>query len=192
MTLKVMKDYALMVKEEVRHLPIRAFEGKYPKLDPTVLVDPTATIIGDVEIGAESSVWPGAVIRGDRAKIRIGRMCSIQDNAVLHGQPNTPVNVGDKVTVGHGAILHGCTIHEECLIGLGTIILNRADVGSQSIIGAGALVLEDQKIPERSMAVGVPAKVIKTAGEEELKAIRTYYMDYIGLAKRHRENLSKL
>lgn len=121
-----------------------------------------ADIIGDVHLSENVSIWYHAVVRGDQAPISIGRESNIQDNCVLHVSPNQPVVIGEQVTVGHSVILHGCTIEDRVLVGMGSIILNGAVIGSGSLIGAGTLVLEDQIIPPNSLVVGSPARVIRT------------------------------
>ncbi len=147
----------------------------HPELiDPTAFVAPTATILGQVRIGARSSIWYGAVLRGDIDTITIGDETSIQDNAVIHVDAGVPTKIGSRVTVGHGAIIHGATIEDDALIGIGATVLNGAHVGKGAVVGAGALVPEGMEIPEGMLALGVPAKVVKPVSP--------------GLAKRTREN----
>jgi carbonic anhydrase/acetyltransferase-like protein (isoleucine patch superfamily) len=135
-------------------------------------VEPSAQVIGDVEIGEGSSVWCNAVIRGDVNSIRIGRRTNIQDAAILHVTFEThPLILGDEITVGHAAVLHGCTISDRCLIGMHATILDGAVIGEESIVGAGALVTEGKKIPPRSLVVGAPARVIRKVTDEELKQV---------------------
>ena len=136
------------------HAPVKEGEG-------AAFIAPDAQIMGNVYLGQESSVWFGAVIRGDNDPIRIGARCNIQDGALLHSDPGSPLSLGEGVTVGHRAVLHGCTINDNCLIGIGAIILNRAVIGANSLIGAGALVTEGKVFPAGSLIVGQPARVVR-------------------------------
>lgn len=151
----------------------------------SVFTAPNAAVTGDVELAEESSVWYGASLRGDLAPVRIGRRTNIQDNATVHVDTDTPTTIGDGVTVGHNAVVHGCTVGDDCLIGMGAIILNNAVVGEGSIIGAGALVTEGKQIPPRSLAVGSPAKVVRQVSDEELQKIRANAARYVTAARRH-------
>ena len=141
---------------------------KKPDIHPSVFVAPGAVVRGDVQLAAGSSVFYNAVLRGDRAAISIGEGTNIQDNCVVHVEYDLPVTVGKNVTVGHGAILHGCTIGDETLIGMGAIVLNGAKIGKNCLIGAGALVPEGREVPPRAVMVGVPAKQIRTLTDEEV------------------------
>lgn len=145
---------------------------KKPVIHPEALVAPTAAVLGDVHLSAGSSVFYGAVLRADRAAITIGEDTNIQDNCVLHEESDLPLTVGSRVTVGHGAILHGCTIGDETLIGMGAIVLNGAKVGSHCIIGAGALVPQNAVIPDGSLAYGSPARVKGTVSAEQIEELR--------------------
>lgn len=138
-----------------------------PEFGPEVFIADNATVIGDVTIGTGSSVWFGAVIRADVAQIRIGEHSNIQDGCLLHVAEDLPLQMGDHVTVGHGAILHGCTIEDGVLIGMGAIVLDGAVIGAGSIVGAGALIPERKVIPPRSLVVGVPGKVAREVPLEE-------------------------
>src|SRR5713226_2304307 len=149
------------------------------------MIAPNATIIGDVTIGAKTSIWPGAVLRGDYGRIRIGRNCSIKDKVVVHWDVNNPGLVGDGVTVAHSAIIHACRIGDECLIGSGAIVFDGAKVGKHSILGVGAVVPEGKTIPARSVAVGVPAKVIRRTMEKDVAKIRRSYKAYVEMARRY-------
>jgi carbonic anhydrase/acetyltransferase-like protein (isoleucine patch superfamily) len=137
---------------------IRDYSGRTPKIAPSAFIAESADVIGDVEVGGNASVWFQTVLRGDIEPIRIGAQSNIQDGSVVHTILGSPVIVGDGVTVGHRAVLHGCTIESHCLIGMGAIVLNNARVGEGSIVAAGALVLENTVIPPRSLYVGVPAR----------------------------------
>jgi carbonic anhydrase/acetyltransferase-like protein (isoleucine patch superfamily) len=158
---------------------IRTYKGIEPRIGQRVYVDETAQVIGDVWIGDHSSLWMNAVVRGDVHFIRIGAHTNIQDNCVVHVfKDKHPTHVGDHVTVGHGAILHGCRIDSHCLIGMGAVILNGAHVGSDSIIAAGAVVAEGAVIPAGSLVMGVPGKVKRPLTDEEKASISTYSSNY--------------
>ena len=144
-----------------------------------------ATVIGKVTLGKDVGIWFGAVIRADKDRIVIGDRSNIQDNCVLHTTTGHPVLVGNDVSVGHGAILHGCTIHDQVLVGMGAIVLNGADVGEGTVIGAGAVVTEGMKVPPGSVVVGIPGKVIKQATEEQKKHILANAASYVSLAREY-------
>jgi gamma-carbonic anhydrase len=168
-------------------MTVRAYQGKQPKLGADVFVADTAMIIGDVEIGARSTVWFGAVIRGDVYYIRIGEDTSIQDNSVIHvthGQHATII--GNRVTVGHSVTLHGCTVRDRCIIGMGSTILDLADIGEGCILGAGSLVSPGTKIPPGHLALGNPARVKRPLTEKELAWIESSADHYVELAKTYR------
>jgi carbonic anhydrase/acetyltransferase-like protein (isoleucine patch superfamily) len=152
----------------------------------TGFVAPTATVIGDVTLGEDSGIWFGAVIRGDRDRIEIGAGSNIQDNAVVHTSRGFPARIGREVSVGHGAILHGCTIHDRVLVGMGAIVMNGAVVGEDTIIAAGAVVTEGTSIPPGSVVMGVPAKVVKQASAEQREGILRNAESYITLAREYR------
>ena len=160
---------------------LRPYRGISPRVHPSAFIDDSAQVIGDVEIGEESSVWMCTVIRGDVHSIRIGRRTSVQDGTVVHAMTGThPTEIGDNVTIGHGAIIHGCTIDHQCLIGMGAILLNGAHVGSGSIVAAGTLVVEDMKIPPRSLVMGSPGKVKRLLTQAEVADIQLYADRYVG------------
>ncbi len=157
------------------------YKEKQPEIDSSVFVAEGAHIIGDVVIGEESSVWFNAVIRGDVNHIRIGKHSNVQDGAILHVARKThPLLVGDDVTIGHGVILHACTIGSRCLIGMGAIVMDGAEVGEDSIVGAGALVTSGTKIPPRSLALGSPARIQRELTDEEMRSIRESAANYVG------------
>ena len=163
---------------------IKPYKGIHPKIHPTVFVVETAVIIGDVEIGEYSSIWFNAVVRGDVHYIRIGDRTNIQDLCMLHVTKEThPLILGNDITVGHSVTLHGCTIKDRCLIGMGTTILDGAVVGEDCIIGAGALVTEGAVIPPGTLAVGMPAKPKRDLTEKELARIRQSAQNYIDYAR---------
>lgn len=146
---------------------IRSFRGITPKVAVSAYVDPSAQIIGDVEIGERSSIWPCASLRGDTGPIRVGSETSIQDNCVLHLDEGFPLTIGDRVTVGHSVTLHGCTVESDSLIGIGATVLNGARIGKGSVVAAGSLVPEGMQVPESTLVMGVPAKVKRTVTAEE-------------------------
>jgi carbonic anhydrase/acetyltransferase-like protein (isoleucine patch superfamily) len=167
---------------------IRPFRGKAPVLDPTVYVAPSATIIGDVEIGPRSSVWFGAIIRGDVFHIRIGAETSVQDNTVIHvTHDRFPTLIGNRVTIGHAVTLHGCTVGDLCIIGMGSTVLDQAEIGERSILGAGALVTPGTKIPPGHLAVGTPARVKRALTEAELSWLESSAAHYVELGRLYRE-----
>jgi carbonic anhydrase/acetyltransferase-like protein (isoleucine patch superfamily) len=163
---------------------VRPFRGILPQVDPSVYIDQSAQVIGDVHIGADSSIWMNVVIRGDVNVIRIGRRSNVQDGTVVHVMRDThPTSVGDEVTVGHAALLHGCTIEDRCLIGMGAMLLNGAVIGSDSIVAAGTLVTEGTQIPPRSLVMGRPGAVKRPLTETEVASIRDYAERYVGYKK---------
>jgi len=163
---------------------IRGFRGKHPAIAGSAFLADTATVIGDVTIGAHSSVWFGAVVRGDVYHVRIGAETSIQDNTVIHvTHDQYATTVGDRVTVGHGVVLHGCTVRDLVIVGMGSIILDQADVGERCIVGAGALVTPGTKIPSGHLVVGAPARVKRPLTEEELEWLSSSAAHYVELTK---------
>jgi carbonic anhydrase/acetyltransferase-like protein (isoleucine patch superfamily) len=154
-------------------------------IDSSVFIAPGAHVMGDVTIGAESSVWFNAVLRGDTDSIRVGRRTNLQDGSVLHADLGVPCTIGDGVTVGHQAIVHGATVENNVIIGMGAIILNGARIGENSVIAAGALVTEGAVIPPNSLAMGMPAKVKRTLSLEEIERIRQSADHYVENAKRY-------
>lgn len=155
-------------------------------VDPSAFIAPNATVLGEVHIGAEASVWFGAVMRGDAERIEIGPRTNVQDQCVLHGDPGLPCVLGADVTVGHSAIVHGATVDDEALIGIGAIVLNGAHIGRGAIVAAGALVTEGTVIPAGMLAMGSPAKVIKPVGESLANRCRENTQHYVRLAARYK------
>jgi len=178
--------YTLKLEENI--MPIHDFEGKVPKIDPTVFVATTASVLGDVIIGEGSRVWPSAVIRGDFNKITIGKYTSIQDNAVIHATPWNPTKIGDFVTVGHGAVIHAATIESNVLIGMKAVILDGSKINANSVIGAGSVVVENTEVPSNSLALGILAKVVKTLDKDEQETrAQMGAMAYFQLAQKHKK-----
>jgi len=165
---------------------IRALQGHRPVLGDGAHVDATAVVIGRVLLGARASVWPLAVIRGDTDVITVGDESNVQDGAVLHADAGVPCTVGARVTIGHRAIVHGCTVGDEALIGMGAIVMNHAAIGASSIVGAGAVVPEGMEVPPGSMAVGVPARVVRPLSDAEREAVRQSARHYVDLIDAHR------
>ena len=151
-----------------------------PSVHPTAYIDDSAQVIGDVEIGAESSVWMAAVIRGDVNRIRIGRRSNVQDGTVIHVMRDThATTIGDEVTIGHASVIHCCKIEDRCLIGMGAILLNGARVGRESIVAAGALMVEGMEIPPRSLVMGSPARLKRPLTDAEVAEIQAYADRYV-------------
>ncbi|MDR0900297.1 MAG: gamma carbonic anhydrase family protein [Methanobrevibacter sp.] len=155
------------------------------KIHESVNILDGAKVVGNVDIDENSSVWYNAVIRGDHGSIKIGKNTNVQDNATLHGPPVGTTFIGDNVSIGHGAIVHGCQIEDNVLIGMNSTILNRAKIGKNSVVGAAALVTEDKEFPEGSLILGVPAKVIRKLTKEEIEKIKLNADIYVSLAKKH-------
>lgn len=166
---------------------ITSYKDKKPKISKTVFVAESADIIGDVEIGDYSSIWFNATLRGDQNKIKIGHRTSIQDNVVIHVDHVNEVQIGDNVSVGHGAVLHGCRIENNVIIGMNSTVLNGAEIGKNSIVGANALVPEGKKFPERSLIIGIPGKVKRELEEVEIEAISRNAEEYVKLTKEYKE-----
>lgn len=163
-----------------------------PKLDGECYLAPNVQIIGDVEIKKGASIWFGAVLRGDIEPIIVGENSNIQDNSVLHTENGSACIVKDNVTVGHSVTLHGCTIGDGSLIGMGAVILNRSIIGKNCLIGAGALVTEDTIIPNNSLAVGFPAKIIRQLTKKEIEAMHQNTLRYIKNGQNYKKNLKKI
>ena len=160
---------------------LRQYKGVTPRVHATAYVDESAQVIGDVEIGEASSVWMNAVVRGDVHFIRIGHRSNIQDGTVVHVMNGThPTTIGDDVTIGHAAVVHGCTLGNRILVGMGAILLNGADVGEDSIVAAGTLLTEGLKIPPRSLVMGSPGKVKRSLTDAEVASILEYSERYVG------------
>ncbi|MEU5025874.1 gamma carbonic anhydrase family protein [Streptomyces milbemycinicus] len=159
--------------------------GKEPKVDPEAFAAPTSVVIGDVTLGAGASVWYHAVLRGDAEAISVGAGSNIQDNCTMHADPGFPATVGERVSVGHNAVLHGCVIEDDVLIGMGATVLNGARVGAGSLVAAQALVPQGMRVPPGSLVAGVPAKVRRELTEEEREGIRANAEGYMELARHH-------
>lgn len=161
------------------------FGGHSPVVDETAFVAPNATLVGRVSLGPESSVFYGAVLRGDTDQITLGARSNLQDNVVVHCDVGIPTTIGSGVSVGHGAVVHGCTIEDDCLIGMGATVMNDAVIGAGSLVAGGAVVLEGTVIAPRSLVAGVPAKVRREISDEELDAIKANARHYVELSRAH-------
>jgi carbonic anhydrase/acetyltransferase-like protein (isoleucine patch superfamily) len=164
----------------------RSYRGITPRVAASAYVDQSAQLIGDVSVGAKSSVWPCAVLRGDSALIEVGEETNIQDGCILHTDEGIILKVGNRVTVGHGVMLHGCVLEDECLIGIGATVLNHARVGRGAVIGAGALIPEGMEVPAGMIALGVPAKVRREVTAEERERFRAGVEHYVERAEIYR------
>jgi len=157
-----------------------------PRIDPTAFIHPLAIILGNVTLGARVSVWPTAVLRGDSDSITIGDDSNVQDGTIIHADAGVPTTIGTRVAIGHRAIVHGSTIEDDCLIGMGAILLNGVHVGTGSIVGAGAVCREGMRIPTNSLVLGVPGRVTRETTPEERERIRFTVNAYLSLQEEHR------
>ena len=168
-------------------MPLIAYKKFYPELGEEAYVASGAYVIGNVKVGARTSIWFGASVRGDMEQITIGEESNIQDNVTIHVDYDTPTIIGSKVTVGHNVVLHGCRVEDGALIGMGSVILNGAVIGKDSLVGAGSLVTPGTEIPPRSLVMGSPGKVVRTLGEDQVPVKAEMYRNYLKLAKEYRE-----
>lgn len=167
--------------------PIHTFAGHAPVVPDDVFVAPTASIIGQAVFGRGASAFYGATVRADTAQITVGEGTNLQDNVVVHADPGFPCTLGSRVSVGHGAVVHGCTVEDGSLVGMGSTILNGSVIGAGSLVAAGAVVLEGTIVPPRSLVAGVPAKVRRQLTDEEADGIRQTAERYVVRAAAHRE-----
>lgn len=172
-------------------MTVHALGDKIPKFEDiaTSWIAPTATIIGDVYIGREVTVWFGATVRADIETVTIGAGTNVQDHTVMHADPGFPLEIGQGCTIGHRALVHGCIIGDNCLIGMGAIVLNGAKIGSNSIVGAGALVTEGKVFPDNALILGSPARVVRFLSEEEVQSNRAAARHYVKNGQRFRSSL---
>ncbi len=170
---------------------ILPFQGKHPKIDPSAFIVDNSMVIGDVEIGPGTNIWFYSIIRGDTNFIRIGSKCSIQDGCILHVVRNSPLLIEDEVAFGHRVVAHGCRIGRGSLIGIGAIVLNGAEIGEESIIGAGALVAQNSIIPPRTLALGNPARPVRSLEEKDLSMIRQTIQNYQNLKEIYQSFLNR-
>ena len=173
-------------------MSVYSLNGVAPKLADDAYVAPNAQVMGKVEMAEGSSVWFGAVLRGDNDLIKIGARSNVQDNSVLHTDPGMPLTIGEGVIIGHLVMLHGCTIGDNSLVGIGATILNGAKIGKNCIIGAHALITEGKEIPDGSMVVGSPGRVIKTLSEQHFAMLKMNSEIYVANAKRFKDGLVEI
>jgi carbonic anhydrase/acetyltransferase-like protein (isoleucine patch superfamily) len=163
-----------------------------PRIAASAYVAPEATVIGDVTLGERASLWPGVVVRGDGESIRVGEGSNVQDGSVLHADPGCPLTLGRGVSVGHQAMLHGCTIGDGSLIGIQAVILNRAVIGRECIVGAGAVIAEGKSFPDRSLLVGAPARVVRQLADEDVARLRFIAEEYATRQETYRLKLRRI
>ncbi len=173
-------------------MAVYELEGVAPQIAESAWIADSAQVMGDVQLGADASVWFGTVVRGDTAHITIGEGTNVQDASVLHADEGMPLTIGRHVTVGNQVMLHGCTIGDESLIGIGAIVLNGAKIGKNCLVGAGALVTEGKEFPDGSMIIGSPARVVRQLTPEQIEGLRRSAQHYIHNARRFRAGLRKL
>lgn len=173
-------------------MAVYELEGVAPQIAESAWIADSAQVMGDVQLGADASVWFGTVVRGDTAHITIGEGTNVQDASVLHADEGMPLTIGRHVTVGHQVMLHGCTIGDESLIGIGAIVLNGAKIGKNCLVGAGALVTEGKEFSDGSMIIGSPARVVRQLTPEQIEGLRRSAQHYIHNARRFRAGLRKL
>lgn len=168
---------------------ILSYKGKSPVVAPDVFIAPGASVVGDVKIGGGSSIWFGTTVRGDFQPITIGAFTNVQDNTTIHVMGDTPTEIGNYVTIGHNAIIHCSKIGDNCLIGMGSIILGYSEIGDNCIIGAGTILTQYKKIPDNSLVFGNPAKIMRALREDEIEALRESAMHYHECAKEYTKYL---
>ncbi|ALN71446.1 gamma carbonic anhydrase family protein [Aureimonas sp. AU20] len=175
-------------------MPVYALDDLTPRLPPEnrLYLAPDAHVIGDVSLGEDVGIWFGAVLRGDRASITVGPRSNIQEGAMLHVDPGFPLTIGTGCTIGHHAVVHGCTIGDNTLIGMGATVLNGARIGANCLVGAGALVTEGKEFPDGSLIVGVPAKLVRPLDEAALAGLKRSAATYVENAERFRNGLRRL
>lgn len=170
---------------------VLAYKGKKPKIAENVFLAPNSSVVGEVEIGTGSSIWFGAAVRGDFQPVKIGAFTNIQDNSTIHVMYDVPTEIGNYVTIGHNAIVHCRKIGDNCLIGMGSIILGYSEIGANCIIGAGTLLPQYKKIPDNCLVFGNPAKIMRAVRDDEIEALRASAMQYHECARQYVQYLSK-
>jgi carbonic anhydrase/acetyltransferase-like protein (isoleucine patch superfamily) len=163
-----------------------------PEIDPSAYISESATITGKVTIGTDASIWPNATIRGDNERITIGTRSNVQEGCVLHTDPGYPLTIAEDVTIGHQAMLHGCTIASGALIGIQAVILNNAKIGRNCLVGAGALITEGKEFPDNSLIIGSPAKAVRTLTDEDIARMHANTANYVERGKRFKTSLKKV
>ena len=185
----VILDKVMFCKEGKLVSNIFSYQSISPKLGENVFIAPNATVVGDVTLGDNSSVWFGAVVRGDFQPVVIGKCTNIQDNATVHVMGDKPTIIGDNVIIGHNAIVHCAHIGDNCLIGMGSIVLGYSEIGDNVIIGAGSMITQHKKIPSNSLVFGNPAKIVRKLRDDEIEALRASSENYHNLAERYKSEL---
>jgi carbonic anhydrase/acetyltransferase-like protein (isoleucine patch superfamily) len=173
-------------------MPLYRFGSQAPQIPASAYVSAEATLIGRVQLGERASVWPAAVARGDNEPIHIGEECNIQEGAILHADPGYPLKLGARVSVGHQAMLHGCTVGEGSLIGIQAVVLNGAVIGENSLVGAGAIVTERKVFPPRSLILGAPAKVVRTLSDDEIQDLKRNAAGYVERSSAFKQDLQRI
>ena len=166
--------------------------SKVPQVPASAYVAPEAVVIGEVVLGEGANIWPGAVIRGDNVLIRVGRNSNVQEGAVLHSDPGVPLVVGDDVSIGHQAMLHGCTVGDGSLVGIQAVVMNHAVVGRECLVGAGALVAEGKAFNDRALILGSPARMLRTLSDEEVAGLRFNAEDYVRRAQVYKREMERM
>ena len=184
----MLKEESLHYSAKVQQMGLYEFDGKTPKVDPEAYISPRASLIGNIEIGADSSVWESAVIRADMNFIRVGKGTSIQDNCTVHTTFMNPTIIGDYVTAGHNCVIHACEIGDRTVIGMGAIVLDGAKVGNDCVIGAGSVVTEGTVIPDGSLVLGIPGKGVKEVSDSMKEAFMAGAELYVELGKQHKQS----
>ena len=173
-------------------MTIYRLEDRIPRIHARAWVADNATVVGDVELAEDASVWYGAILRGDSALLRIGRRSNVQDGSVIHADEGIPTTLGDDVSIGHLVMLHGCTIGDGSLIGIGAVVLNHARIGKHCLLGARSLVTEGKEFPDGSLIMGSPAVVVRSLSEAQIEGLRHIAAHYVGNAARFRTGLAKI
>lgn len=173
-------------------MAVYALDDRLPRLHPSAWIADSAEVIGDVAIGEEASVWFGCALRGDNEPIVIGRGSNVQEGTVMHTDIGCPLTVGDSVTIGHQAMLHGCTVGDGTLIGIQAVVLNKARIGRWSLVGAGSLVTEGKSFPDGSLIMGTPAKLVRALEPAEIERLRQAAEHYVAKARRFRDGLRRI
>jgi carbonic anhydrase/acetyltransferase-like protein (isoleucine patch superfamily) len=173
-------------------MPIYELGERIPRIPESAYVANEATVIGDVTLGERASLWPGVVARGDSESIRVGEGSNIQDGSVLHSDPGFPLTLGENVTIGHKVMLHGCTVGDGSLVGIGAVVLNGARIGRNCLVGAGALVTEGKEFPDGSLIVGSPAKAVRQLSPEQIQRMQSAAPHYVHNARRYQAGMKRI
>ena len=173
-------------------MAIYRLEDRIPRIHASAWVADNATVVGDVELAEDASIWFGAILRGDSALLKIGRRTNVQDGSVIHADEGIPASIGDDVSIGHLVMLHGCSIGDGSLIGIGAVVLNHARIGKHCLVGARSLVTEGKEFPDGSLIMGSPAVAVRTLSEAQIEGLRHIAAHYVGNAARFRAGLAKI